>query len=143
MPERENNVPDEANEFKSHKPEDLLETEGPNKGNIKDKELAQIGAEAEDRLRSGTMYNLKRLGEAIMGGNQAEKDADRVGEEAMKDEINRRIAVKGKAKNLSPKAIKDEQDAATDYSYSQNDKSVFTKQAELTRDRVDAERKEL
>jgi hypothetical protein len=45
------------NEIPGYRPEDLLETEGANKGNIKDKEIARVGAEAEDKSRSRKIRN--------------------------------------------------------------------------------------
>lgn len=41
----------------SYLPEELVEQEGPNKGNISDPELARVGAEVEDKVRSQKIKN--------------------------------------------------------------------------------------
>ncbi len=42
-------------EKQSYRPEEVLETEGPDKGRVKDVELAQIGAEKDQEYRESRM----------------------------------------------------------------------------------------
>lgn len=64
-------------------PEEVIQQEGPNKGAIKDLELARVGAEAEDKARNeNTMrYYSKDVENAAM---------DRAGSVAIQEEVNKR-----------------------------------------------------
>ena len=99
-------------ENENYKPEELIEQEGPNKGNISDPELARVGAEVENKVRSQKVINeidyrlnkKQRLGDYgtklgyIDREEQKLKRSEPKAEEAMKKEVRRRAY----------KAVKDE-----------------------------------
>lgn len=79
-------------EIRSHIPEDIIEQEGPNRGAIKDKDLAQIGAEAEKDFRekpAEEQYGFKIPPEAV-NPKAVAITADEIAEDAIADEVNKR-----------------------------------------------------
>ena len=95
LPEEDTTTPEVA----SYKPEDLVEQEGPNKGNIKDIELARIGAEAEDKKRAQKIRNwLGTLADNTsprVGGHRSTREytedmSSKAGNKAMLQEVKKR-----------------------------------------------------
>jgi hypothetical protein len=100
----------DTQDFESCAPEDLIEQEGPNQGNIKDIELARIGAEAENESRSHKVRN-KILGELVQIIPELEEDGrhfpavrgNNEGENAMRKEVERRATENVKDLDIDPK----------------------------------------
>jgi hypothetical protein len=115
-------------EKESYTPEEVLQTEGPNKGNIKDEDLSRIGAEAEEHERSKVSNKISRVMEPFMGGSNADYYADDSGEKAMKREVSRRARKDLKDKGVSPGGL------AAGGSRAAHNFDVA--QAEYTKDRV-------
>ena len=90
------------------RPEDLLETEGPEKGRIKDKSLAEIGAEEEDAFRSG--------GSTFLGEDfRRDHTPDSAGTQKMFNEVFDRSTRQMTEKGILDEGFKDweaEQDAS-------------------------------
>ncbi|MDD3678768.1 MAG: hypothetical protein PHT36_00780 [Patescibacteria group bacterium] len=91
-------------EKQSYRPEDVLETEGSNKGRVKDVELAQIGAEKDQEYRESRMDEVvMKMGiapgtnELIDSPRSTKKkeeiadSAERAGMGAMSDELHHRV----------------------------------------------------
>lgn len=114
-------------------PEEVIETEGPNKANIKAEYvpgeyievnpdsghkvgdetqvvdgLPRIGADAENKKRSTFMHQFSRFTDLLQFKDTKYSDgiADDVGTEAMADEINRRANNDLQDKGVSPHGVK-------------------------------------
>jgi hypothetical protein len=115
-------------QIEKYKPEELVEQEGPNKGNISDVELARVGAEVEDKVRSQEVINeidyqinkkqrLGEYGDKLGYIDREEQKLDRSNpkaENAMKKEVRRRAYEALKEENISHGAKSETMDNAED-----------------------------
>lgn len=126
-------------EGEKYKPEDVLQQEGPNKGNIKDESLARVGAEAEDKERSKNLkYGIKGLFEKGRYRTEYEEPksvaelkaegGDLAGEKAMAEEVGRRSYQSDQAQYADLKGEPAEFYKANSRMYADLDKKSFDRQ---------------
>jgi hypothetical protein len=94
-----------SGESQSYLPEDVLQAEGENKGNIADTELARVGAEAEEKRHNSLTSKFMEITDPIVTNADAEKlRIKNKGVEAMRAEVRRRASASEAAEGISPEA---------------------------------------
>jgi len=124
-------------------PEDLLQTEGENKGNVKDKVLAEKEAIAEDKYHGHKIRKALRFfadeviaaGSGRRGLTDSERQENDVNQ-AAKTEIESRVRAAAESNNVhDEEAIQQETYDAT--------RELREKEEELTKERIEEQRKKI
>lgn len=112
---------------KSYVASELVQTEGPNRGNIADKDLARIGAEAENKYRDSLGGKLRGLSDKVMNDGISTKEifADQAGASAMITEVDNRALESSEASQMSPDGrAKFSTKAGNSFDYLQQDETL-------------------